>query len=145
LTWTVSLTPASELSRLWPVVAPLLAPAVQRSGGRLDMSSVFQWLTEQRYLLWVAYGPDRVISAAFVTRGAVYPKRKMLVVELAGGSEMQSWVSEGTRVFRAYARDAGLDGVEMFGREGWTRALKAYGWKQAGVLCEVSAAGADRE
>lgn len=141
MTWTVSLTPASELFRLWPVVAPLLAPAVQRSGGRLDMSSVFQWLTEKRYLLWVAYGPDRVISAAFVTRGAVYPKRKMLVVELAGGDDLAGWGNEATRVFRNYARDAGLDGVELAGRTGWSRALKAYGWNTAMVLVDISAAG----
>jgi hypothetical protein len=105
------------------------------------MQSVWEWLSTQRYLLWVAYPEDKTIRAAFVTRGATYPKRKMLVVELAGGDDLAGWGSEATRVFRNYARDAGLDGVELAGRTGWSRALKAYGWNTAMVLVDISAAG----
>ena len=104
------------------------------------MRSTFEWLQDRRYLLWVAYPPSKTITAAFVTREARYPRRSMLTVDLCGGSDLTGWAAEATRVFRAYARDAGLDGVEMFGRPGWSRALKPYGWNGDVVLLEINAA-----
>jgi len=104
------------------------------------MGSVFQWLTDRRYLLWVAYENPAKIGAAFVTREAHYPCRKMLTIDICGGSEMQSWVSEADRVFKSSARDAGLDGVELYGRAGWVRALKNLGWIGGTVLLETSIA-----
>ena len=104
------------------------------------MASVFEWIQDGRYVLWVAYEDPMEIKAAFVTREAHYPCRKMLTIDICGGSEMQSWVSEADRVFRAYARDAGLDGVEMYGRSGWAKALKNLGWAGGTVLLETDAA-----
>lgn len=140
MTWTVALVPTEAVEDLWPTVAPLLAPAMEYAGGRIDLDSVHEWLLDRRYLLWIAYPEDKVIRAAFATREARYPRRSMLVVEIAGGTAMRRWVSEATKVFRSFARDVGLDGVEMFGRHGWAGALKPYGWTETTVLCEVSAA-----
>ena len=138
--------PSTELKSIWPKVASLLSPAIGFSGGRIDMASVFDWLTDGRYILWVTYPEDRVIRAAFVTREAHYPCRKMLCVDIAGGSNMAGWMSEADATFRAYARDAGLDGVELYGRPGWTRALKNLGWTGGTVLLEtdIAAGGSDQ-
>lgn len=140
MTWTLSAVSQTEVKQVWSTVAPLLAPAVALSNGRVDMASVFEWLSDRRYILWVAYSTDRIIRAAFVTREARYPRRKMLTIDIAGGSEMRSWVTEADRVFRAYARDVGLDGVELAGRAGWAKALKALGWSGGIVLLETSSA-----
>lgn len=131
--------PPEEVKALWPTVAPLLLPAVGYSGGRINMASVFDWLADRRYLLWLAYS-DGVIGAAFVTREAHYPCRKMLTIDICGGSEMQSWVNSADATFRAYAKAAGLDGVEIYGRAGWVRALKPLGWTGGTVLVETDAA-----
>jgi hypothetical protein len=131
--------PPENLKESWPTVAPLLAPAIGFSNGRISLSSVFDWLADRRYLLWLAYSNGR-IGAAFVTREAHYPCRKMLTIDIAGGSDMQSWVTEADQVFRAYAAAAGLDGVELYGRPGWTRALKNLGWTGGTVLLETDTA-----
>jgi hypothetical protein len=144
MTWTMTAVPPSELRKNWPTVAPLLAPAVGFSGGRISMSSVFDWLADQRYILWLAYQDGR-IGAAFVTREAHYPCRKMLCIDIAGGSEMHGWVNEADRVFRAYAKAAGLDGVEIYGRAGWVRALKNLGWTGGTVLVETDTASGDEQ
>lgn len=137
----MTLVPTEAVDDLWPTVAPLLEPAMDYAGGRIDMESVHEWLADRRYLLWVAYPGDKIIRAAFVTREARYPRRSMLVVEIAGGAGLREWVDEATRIFTSFARDVGLDGVEMFGRRGWTAALKPYGWVETTVLCEINAAG----
>lgn len=142
MTWTMTAVPPSELRKNWPTVAPLLAPAIGFSGGRISLSSVFDWLLDRRYILWLAYKTYNLdgqtkIGAAFVTREAHYPCRKMLCVDIAGGSDMAGWVNSADATFRAYARDAGLDGVELYGRPGWTRALKNLGWTGGTVLLET--------
>ncbi|MFA5899579.1 MAG: hypothetical protein WC829_10745 [Hyphomicrobium sp.] len=104
------------------------------------MPALFKELSGQRCLLWVTYGPDKVVRAAFVTRVTQYPSKTMLSVDFAGGSMMRAWVDDVQRTFREYARDAGLGGVEMAGRGGWTRMLGRYGWKPSMVVLEVSAA-----
>jgi hypothetical protein len=126
----------------------LLAPAIGFSGGRISMSSVFDWLADRRYILWLMYKSSKtynldgqnVIRAAFVTRESHYPCRSMLTIDIAGGSDMAEWVEEADRVFRSYARAAGLDGIELYGRSGWTRALKNLGWTGGTVLLETSTA-----
>ena len=109
------------------------------------MASVFQWLMDQKYVLWVAYQSVENPRAAFVTREAHYPCRKMLTIDICGGSDMAGWVSEADRVFRAYARDAGLDGIEIYGRAGWARALKNLGWTGGTVLVETDTASGDEQ
>ena len=130
--------PPEEVKAVWPKVAPMLAPAVQLSNSRIDMASVFEWLQDRRYVLWVAIEDHHSIRASFVTREARYPKKSMLCIDIAGGSDMAEWVSEADRVFRAYARAAGLDGIELYGRAGWTRALKNLGWTGGTVLLETN-------
>ena len=141
MTWSMTAIPPEGLKPMWPTVAPLLAPAIKRSGGRVTMRDLFSGLSEQRYLLWVVYFvPDVTVQAAFVTRVAEYPSRTLLAVDFAGGSRMRGWVGKVQQTFREYARDMGLDGVEMFGRPGWTEVLGRYGWKASMVLVEADAA-----
>jgi len=137
VTWTVKAVAPDRLKAFWPVVAPLLAPAVKQSGGRVTMRTLYEGLTEHRYLLWVAYDQNEVTHAAFVTRHAQYPARKMLTVDCAGGTEMDGWLEAAQAAFRSYARDMGLSGVEMHGRPGWTRALKKFGWTFTAVTMEA--------
>lgn len=140
MTWKLSLVPSEQIKTTWPLVAPMLARAVPYSAGRMNLRSILEGLLEQRFLLWVAYddaGAD--IGAVFTTRTAVYSQRSSLVIDCAAGSQMRHWLHLASATFRAYARDAGLAGVEMFGRPGWARVLKSCGWQQKLVLMEVSA------
>lgn len=139
MTWKLSAVPPTEVRQIWSLVAPLLAPAVQFSNGRISLSSVYDWLIDRRYLLWLAYSNGR-IGAAFVTREAHYPCRKMLCIDIAGGSDMAGWVNSADATFRAYAKAAGLDGIEIYGRAGWVRALKHLGWTGGTVLVETDVA-----
>ena len=139
MTWTVTAVPPTELKAIWMTVVPLLKPAVARSGGRVTMATLFSGLSERRYLLWVTYPADLTIRAAFVTRIAQYPARKLVAVDFAGGAGMPDWLASVSDTFRRYATDAGCSGVEMSGRAGWARVLGAYGWTQDFVVLTVDA------
>lgn len=137
MTWTVTSVPSSELRAVWLTALALLKPAIALSGGRIDSRSVYEWLADGRYLLWFAYAEDKVPRAAFLTRTSVYPRKRVLTIDCAGGSEMDGWLEEADRIFRAFSRESGLDGVELFGRNGWARALKRYGWHVASTQVET--------
>jgi hypothetical protein len=143
MTWVLSVVPTEAVKTLWPRVAPMLARAVPYSGGRFTLKDVFENLCSQKQLLWVTYDDvDNEIAAVFTTRQAQYAKKAMLVIECAGGSRMRQWLRVASATFRAYARDAGLEGIEMYGRPGWSRVLRSCGWQQKLVVMEISAAGA---
>lgn len=114
----------------------MLEPAIARSEGRLTARSVRQWVEDGRYVLWIAHDGE-TIAAAFVTRVARYPRKNMLTIDLCGGTQMGSWLDEADRVFRAFSRESGLDGIELYGRSGWARALERLGWRQSAVLVET--------
>lgn len=115
----------------------MLVPAIQYSGGRIDARSVFEWLMDGRYILWVVHTEDFSPKAALVTRVAHYPRKSLLAVDLCGGTALEEWAAEADRTFRDYAHHLGLDGVELAGRAGWVRALRPLGWHQMGVLVDT--------
>lgn len=103
------------------------------------MATLFSGLQNMNMLLWVVYQPDKVIRTALVTHQASYPARRMLSVDFVGGTQMRGWVGKVNEAFLAYAVDAGLDGVEMAGRDGWLRVLEPYGWKRGFVVMDIDA------
>lgn len=132
--------PTEQVPDVWPIVAPLLAPAVRYAGGRFDMQALFHELRESKQLLWVVRNDRGPVVAAITTRVAAYPRRKMLAVDTCGGEHMQEWLGMVTDTLRNFAHASDLDGVELYGRHGWQRALRQYGWRSPLVLCELDAA-----
>jgi len=144
VTWQLRQILKEDVRTVWPIVAPMLARGVYYSAGRTDMQAVYEALQTSMQLLWVAYDDaDNDIAAAFTTRVAAYHRRKSLVIDCAGGSKMRQWLAIASKTFRAYARDAGYDPVEIYGRPGWARVLKSCGWQQKLVVLEISAAAPD--
>ena len=140
MTWLLQSVAKDDIRDMWGVVAPLLEPAIVATKGRTDMATAFRQLGEGATILWVAYDDiEQVAVAAFITRVAQYPLKRMLVVDACGGTRMGEWLDTVVGVFESFAADSGLDGVEMYGRPGWTRALRPYGWGTTLVLCESNA------
>lgn len=141
----MSIVPTEGVDVFWPQVESLLRPALAYSGGRIDGPSMLDRLRDGRYALWVAYDETETVRAAFATRVATYPRRNVLAVDCAGGTRMQDWIDLVQQTFRNFARDSGLDGVEMYGRPGWLRVLSRYGWKHSMVVMEVDQRTASQE
>lgn len=133
MTWRVRYIALEHLSLAWPVAAPLLAPAVELSEGRYDLASVYEKLAQKFALLWLIDDDKDETVAAFVSRIAAYPRKKLLCIDFLGGDRMPEWVGIVDATLANYARDAGLEGLEMAGRLGWTKPLGALGWRQNAV------------
>ncbi len=112
------------INEYWPLVLPLLEPAITL-GRRAKAPDVRQWLLRGEYQLWIS-GSVQEIKAAAVTAVTVYPGSKWLTIVLAGGSDMPHWLEEGLDSLERFALGAGCDGVEIVGREEWSRVLNGY-------------------
>lgn len=133
MNWQTRYIAVEHLPLAWPVAAPLLAPAVALSDGRYNLAAVYEKCREKFALLWLVDDEKDETVAAFVSRIAAYPRKKMLCIEFLGGDRMPEWVESVDHVLTNYARDAQVEGIEMAGRAGWTRPLGTLGWRQSAV------------
>jgi len=126
---TVTAVSAKDAPEVWHIVAPLLRKAVVRTQGRYSMRTVFKSLQKSTSLLWVVYTPKKDVVAALVTRTVAYPTGlEYLNVDLLGGNGAHDWIEDVDKTLSSYARDLNMSGVELYGRTGWAKILKPFGW-----------------
>lgn len=126
-TIVISAVPAEVLDVVWPDAAPLLEQAVETSGGRYSMERLWEELQERKLGLWVALEGTTPI-AAITTRIAVYPDCKALAMDWIGGTRMEEWLPVAHEILGRYGREHGCSHLEGYGRKGWERALRKFGW-----------------
>lgn len=68
---------------------------------------------------------------AGITEVLNYPKRRVVLVHLAGG-ELDA-ILDHFEDLETFARIVGATGIEVMGREGWARVLKNRGFEKAAV------------
>lgn len=103
----------------------MLDRAVVRGGN--DWDEVEAALEDRRAQLWLATDPDPV--AAMVTR----MDGTTLEVWLAAGAVLSGAAPFLETAIRA-AREVGATNGRIWGRRGWDRVLRQYGWRRDGDL-----------
>lgn len=125
------LTLAAAWEPLWPVVAPMLAPAVERSG-EATLCEVAEAIEAGDAQLWIAHDAERV-GMAMVTR--LNRTARGLVCEIwqLGGANRGEWLGLLPQL-EAAAKERGCVAVEIIGRRGWARLLPEY--RETAVVLE---------
>lgn len=131
--------PTDHVESSWGKAAKLLEPAVKKSRERWSMESLYCHLRIGSADLWFAYEDDtkKVVGAA-VTTVREFPTRKVMEIVFLGGKELDAWISEGMRVFREYALTLNCDGIEVVGRHGLLKKLKAEGFEAPYTVYECN-------
>ena len=114
---------APPFGSLWNDVARLLDGAVRR--GKNDWKEVRNALDTGLAQLWLTLDPGPV--AAMVTRR----DGDTLEVWLAGGAVLSGSVPFLETAIEAAKAD-GVTNGRIWGRKGWARVLKPYGWRHDG-------------
>ena len=118
--------PADRVHMAWPEAREYLLPAIERTGGRLDESSVLSALLKREMQLWMAE------RGAMVTEVITYRTRlKAAQIVLVGG-KMDKWLHL-LPVIESWAQSLGCDVIETDGRKGWSRILD---WAETTVHLE---------
>lgn len=143
---------------VFPTALPLLAKSLTagRLGvmGRITPDDIFRLLVEPMVdpstgepardeqgripaamQLFVAVDPrEKCMLGAIVTEILEYPQKRVCVIALVGGVELERWL-DGIRDIELWAKDHGCQQVEVPGRRGWERVLSHLGYQPVTYTC----------
>lgn len=110
----------------WRTIAPMLAPAVDRSLGNYNLMDVYLALKNRDMQLWLSKDGDK-IEAAGVTRIDIHERFRSCAIPFIGGENRDNWLPFEEKI-TDWAKTLGCSALDGFFREGWKRVLKDQGW-----------------
>mgnify|MGYP003133327321 FL=1 len=124
----VSLVPKEAVGSVWKDVDEILKRAVDTVKDKSEVIDILTGVYEDMYALWVVMNEDDKVIAAFTTRLIQYPRRRALALDWVGGTQMKEWEDQLIDTMKRYGNELGCSHLEGYGRKGWGRALKKYGF-----------------
>ena len=124
----ISLVPERAIGHVWKDVEGILDKAVDTIKDKSKVIDILKGVFDGIYVLWVVLDDDDRIVAAFTSRLVAYPRRKALAVDWVGGTQMKEWEDQWVETMKRYANELDCSHIEGYGRKGWGRALKKYGF-----------------
>lgn len=118
---------AADIEHVWPVIAPLLQRAVDKSQGDMSVDDIRDALTKRDMQLWV-WTENTEITACLVTQIVDYPRRRVCQMPFIAGRSMKLWLACESMI-AAWAKEHDCTQLEGFARKGWLRVLPH--WRQA--------------
>ncbi len=120
--------PKEAMGHVWKDVEGILDKAVDTIKDKSKVIDILIGIYEGIYVLWVVLDDEDKIVAAFTTRLIAYPRRKALAVDWVGGTQMKEWEDQWVDTMKRYANELDCSHIEGYGRKGWGRELKKYGF-----------------
>ena len=120
--------PQEAIGSVWKDVDGILKRAVDTVKDKSEVIDILTGVYEGMYVLWVVMNEDDKIIAAFTTRLIQYPRRRALALDWVGGTQMKEWEDQLIDTMKRYGNELGCSHLEGYGRKGWGRALKKYGF-----------------
>jgi len=124
----VSLVPKEAVGSVWKDVDEILKRAVDTVKDKSEVIDILTGVYEDMYALWVVMNDEDKVIAAFTTRLIQYPRRRALALDWVGGTQMKEWEDQLIDTMKRYGNELGCSHLEGYGRKGWGRALKKYGF-----------------
>ena len=117
--------PPEAIDGYWPLVAPHLARAVERSK-ETTTTDLFWMCKNDEASLWVVEEQGSVASA-FVAECLTFPtEHKVMRITYGGGDGLMDAMKILMPEFEAAAKSLGCDMVEIHGRRGWRRVFPDF-------------------
>ena len=120
-------TEQAGFTEAWERSKPFLANALEQSGNEYTVDDVLREIQDNHAIFY----PTRKGAAVF--RIALYPRKRMLRIWLAGG-DMESSIDSILEAAEYHATKHECDGIEVLGRRGWERVLKPSGYQHKRVM-----------
>ena len=120
--------PKEAVGSVWKDVDEILNRAVDTVKDKSEVIDILTGVYEDMYALWVVMNDDDKVIAAFTTRLIQYPRRRALALDWVGGTQMKEWEDQLIDTMKRYGNELGCSHLEGYGRKGWGRALKKYGF-----------------
>lgn len=111
---------------LWPMVEPMLIPALEREGWKLKPDQLFRQIADGLMGLYVVQDFQKgEIVAAMACEVQEYPNALVFSIGYCGGHDLETWVHL-IADFEAEAKRLGCHVLRIGGRKGWGRIFPDY-------------------
>jgi hypothetical protein len=127
--------PAPEVEDKWHFAEPWVRSAVEEGALVETVESYKARCLDRSAQLWLIRDHDQVSGAA-VTEIYPTPKGLTCAVPVVGAVSLNDALVPVFEEIERWARAEGCVRLEGFGRQGWVRALKPYGWRPLSVVIE---------
>lgn len=112
-----ALVPADRAASIWAAVAPILRPAIRRTGGQFDEAGVLDLVRTGKMQLWVLEG-GQGIRAVVTTAVLNYVGMRVLAIPLMAGTGMPQWLAGLEAVLTEHGRQQACAMLESYVRPG---------------------------
>lgn len=123
-----------ELALRWSEIKPHIDKAVDHGVGETSSMDMFRGAMAGNYECWeVVQGEE---SKCFgMVRINTFENHKQLQIVTTTGTDLDEYSSEALAYAEDYARYLGCKYVTLWGRLGWPRKLKQFGYKHIYSVC----------
>jgi hypothetical protein len=116
----------------WPLVKHEVARAFRYNSDRMDIDDIEQSLHDKTMQLWAIH--DGNIKCVFVTEIVTYAKCKAVRIVTVTGIKHEEWLPLGVDTVVRWGKEHGCTMLEMLGRRGWEKPLKALGFIEPQIM-----------
>ena len=121
---------AADIDSVWAMVKPAIARAHVSFDPGFDAEHIRRRLKERELQLWLCNGGEGVC----ITEIKVMQEFKIFAFQILAGKNMDDWLAELLETGEAFAKHHDCKYLEVFGRKGWLRELKPFGWKPHAII-----------
>lgn len=121
--------PVSALDDLWPSILPMVRAALDHSGGERDANDIRQMIAEGQGTLWLVVARNKLIGCC-VGNIVEWPRKRIATAIIVAGEGFDEWGGELARTLIEWARASGCDALDGWGRDGWPKKLKPFGFQR---------------
>lgn len=132
-----------DIDEVWHLIDKYVDGAAKYTHGRYTSDDIRQRFKNGGQQLWVAY--DDKVYGFVITEVMKYPQMVALVMHFTGGTELPKWKNEMLSVLQSFAKDAGCQTIESFGRTGWKKVFNKDGFKSKFMFYELPVKGKSNE
>lgn len=125
-TLQLNLVGSHSIEDNWSAVGPWIIQAMGEGADAWDVNYIKQQATIGNAQIFVLSRYE-IIEAVLVTESAFYGGRKTLVLRWFSGRLEDSWL-KWIFMLEDYALKSGYERLEVWGRKGWERKLRDYGF-----------------
>lgn len=126
-----------DINEIWSKLKPYIEMALDYSLNEQSAEDVRQKGINGVYLYLVFYDGDEILGVITVETFD-YPNKRIVGVVHVGGKRLDDWLELMWDTVRSLAIEQGASEVISYGRQGWIKKLKKYGFKLQYTVLSVT-------
>jgi hypothetical protein len=135
----ITIVPSGHVTNVLPDIIPHLHKLAPRTNGRSTVDDILQGILSGSNSLWLAFEEteNNKIYGVVICNLMIYPRIKTLNVFYCAGTVLRLWQKPMMDKLVNFAKDNGCSKIELTGRPGWAKALKAWDVQEAYRTYEI--------